>query len=100
MCVMWMEGWRKRLETKLGKIETMTMLLIFVRSIFITYIRKEPPVAGPVDIQKYARKLSLAGSMYNQQLFHKPNPKCHSPGIIYSRFECSVLCRSPVWPYR
>ena len=32
-------------------------------------------------------KLSLAGSMYNQQLFHKPNPKCHSPGIIYSRFE-------------
>lgn len=22
MCVMWMEGWRKRLETKLGKIET------------------------------------------------------------------------------
>ena len=34
-------------------------------------------------MQKYARKkLSLAGSMYNQQLFHKPNPKCHSPGII------------------
>ena len=32
-------------------------------------------------------KLSLAGFMYNQQLFHKPNPKCHSPGIIYSRFE-------------
>ena len=31
--------------------------------------------------------LSLAGFMYNQQLFHKPNPKCHSPGIIYSRFE-------------
>ena len=25
--------------------------------------------------------------MYNQQLFHKPNPKYHSPGIIYSRFE-------------
>ena len=22
MCVMWMEGWRKWLETKLGKIET------------------------------------------------------------------------------
>ena len=22
MCVMWMEGWRTRLETKLGKIET------------------------------------------------------------------------------
>lgn len=32
-------------------------------------------------------KLSLAGFMYNQQLFYKPNPKCHSPGIIYSRFE-------------
>ena len=32
-------------------------------------------------------KLSLAGSMYNQQLFHKPNPKCHSPGIIYPWFE-------------
>ena len=48
------------------------MLLIFVRSIFITYIRK---------------KLSLAGFMYNQQLFNKPNPKCHSPGIIYPWFE-------------
>ena len=32
-------------------------------------------------------KLSLAGSMYNQQLFHKLNPKCHSPGIIYPWFE-------------
>ena len=30
----------------------MTMLLIFVRSIFITYIRKELPVAGPVDNKK------------------------------------------------
>ena len=68
-------------------MKQMTMLLIFVRSIFITYIRKELPVAGPVDIQKYEEKLSLAGFMYNQQLFHKPNPKCHSPGIIYSRFE-------------
>lgn len=25
--------------------------------------------------------------MYNQQLFHKLNPKCHSPGIIYPWFE-------------
>ena len=41
----------------------MTMLLIFVRSIFITYIRKELPVAGPVDIQKYARK-AVTGRFY------------------------------------
>ena len=39
------------------------MLLIFVRSIFIPYIRKELPVAGPVDIQKYARK-AVTGRFY------------------------------------
>ena len=45
------------------RLKQMTMLLIFVRSIFITYIRKELPVAGPVDIQKYARK-AVTGRFY------------------------------------
>ena len=59
MCVMWMEGWRRWLETKLGKIETNDNAPDFCQELFLL----------------------------NQQLFHKPNPKCHSPGIIYSRFE-------------
>ena len=63
MCVMWMEGWRKRLETKLGKIETNDNAPDFCQEHFITYIRKELPVAGPVDIQKYARK-AVTGRFY------------------------------------
>ena len=47
MCVMWMEGWRKWLETKLGKIET----------------NDNAPDFCHVDKQKYARK-AVTGRFY------------------------------------